>query len=558
MMRARGQFVTAVGALAAALLLAAPGAANDLGRDREPIVLLGSSFPDLTGAPPELLVGFAYDGGWVQIPIQVDERAVFDFGTIYGGSPSGYTVLTYADTSTFTGADPDPTFDANDELVVMASDAGVRSAAGSEPSGTVQGSGVELAITNPVTSAVAYVYLFQSDGSLDPGNGEVRVAYAFDLLSGPYKTTYNTSSGPNPEDTDVTSPVYAVHFSDRWIRNETRVTEAGATGIDILDRHKNLFAPGNCTRSENTFSNGEGAFIVNHGGALRVLRAYVGANSGPTTHRVHAFYEEREDIVTVLRVHPISGVMDYFDYSAAAAGMTYRDDLNPGGVLIDGTPDGVLSGPKAWEMVTGPQGTLAVVPGILTDIPGFTYTSYYSDDTTPPNTQCTGDPYEYGASGIWVNHSIPNTDPALGAYYVFEGHRRVAYGPPSQGVEFASDFLEELEHPVVVDAAPYVPTASVEAPSESDSVPDAFRCSVRSVPAVGTASLGLTMPTTGHVRVELYTISGRLAAVLADKPLAVGEHTLVCALPRLASGVYMVRAVGPRGQQSTANLVVLR
>jgi hypothetical protein len=32
---------------------------------------------------------------------------------------------------------------------------------------------------------------------------------------------------------------------------------------------------------------------------------------------------------------------------------------------------------------------------MATDIPGLASSSYYSDDDTPPTTQCTGDPWEY-------------------------------------------------------------------------------------------------------------------------------------------------------------------
>ena len=107
--------------------------ANDLQRDRDPLVLNGSDLDDLLGLDPIRIVAFRYDGGWIQIPVQVDERAVVDFGTVYGGGLSGYTFLTYTDTSTFTGADPDTAFDLNDELVVLGKHAGDQSSAMAEP-----------------------------------------------------------------------------------------------------------------------------------------------------------------------------------------------------------------------------------------------------------------------------------------------------------------------------------------------------------------------------------------------------------------------------------------
>jgi hypothetical protein len=287
------------------LLLALPDRvhANALGRDGDPLVLTGAALPDLAGGDPARIVAFRWQGAWLQIPAQVDQRAVVDFGVIYGGAPSGFTVLTYADTTTFTGADPDPAFDADDELVIMGKDAGERSPGAAEPPGALPGSGVELRVSDPVNGGFAWAYLFKSDGSIDAGAGAHRVSYDFVLLSGDYKSTYRTAAGPNPENSRVTTSAYQTHFADRWIRDETEVTAGGASGVDILDRHKALFAPGVCTRSEETFSNGEGAFIMNRAGPLRALRGYVGANSGPTTHRLHAFYEEREDILTVLRVH---------------------------------------------------------------------------------------------------------------------------------------------------------------------------------------------------------------------------------------------------------------
>ena len=38
---------------------------------------------------------------------------------------------------------------------------------------------------------------------------------------------------------------------------------------------------------------------------------------------------------------------------------------------------------------------------------------YYTDDSTPPAVQCTGDAFEYGASGTAITSAIPNTDPAI-------------------------------------------------------------------------------------------------------------------------------------------------
>ncbi len=445
--------IRGLAAVLAAGLLAAPApAANALGRDLEPVVLAGASLPSLLGAAPSRIVGFRHQGSaWVQIPVQVDERAVVDFGTVYGTDPMGETFLAYADPGTFTGADPDATFDADDEIALDAADAGDAADGASDPGSVASGTRLEITLANPVTTAEAFVYLFLSDGSLDPAAGRAPIGYVFDLLSGDYKTTYDRNSGPNPEDSSVTTAAYSVHFSDRWIRDGTSITAGGASGADILDRHAFRFAPRDCARTEDTFSNGEGAFIVNRAGPVRALRGYVGANSGVTTYRVHRFYARLETIETVLRVHRIPGALDYFDHSAAASGMTYTDDTDPAGVTIDGVPDAVTPGPLAWEQVSGAQGTMAAVRRIETDIAGLTATSFYSDDANPATPSCTGDGVEYGAHGSWIDQAIPNTDPAVPDplnHVVFR--IAIAYGAPGLGNAFAQALATQVDAPLVV------------------------------------------------------------------------------------------------------------
>jgi hypothetical protein len=264
-------------------------------------------------------------------------------------------------------------------------------------------------------------------------------------------------NGPNPEDSDFGSAYYAVHFSDRWIRDETNVYAGSATGVDILDRHKNMFGPGVCQRTEDTFSNGEGAFFTNKDGCVRAIRSYMGANSGPLTQREHVFYEQREDIVTYLRVHAIPGVMDLWDYSPDASGMTYYNDLNLGGVAVDGSPDSVTAGAITWELVAGQQGSLIHTATVETDIPSFAYTSFYSDDATPTYTQCTGDAYEYATSGVWIDTGIPNTDPTQGAYNILNSRRTVFYEPPGETTATAGLRRGQVDTPLTATVATYSP-----------------------------------------------------------------------------------------------------
>jgi hypothetical protein len=421
--------------LAAAAAMVLSGCAAQ--RPQDPVVVKGSDVPRLVGAPPAKVIAYHYlNGQWEQVPVQVDERAMVDLGTVYNQAPNGVRVLTYSDPGTFAGADPNPNVDADDEIALMGIDAGVRAPAGSHPPAVVSGSGSELRVHDTLGDPTdAYVYLYRQTGNLDQGAGRPYVDYRFRLLSGDYKSTYRLNTGPNPEDSTITTRFYTQHFSDRWADDVLRITAPGASGVDILDRHKDLFAPGNCTRSEDTFDAGEGAFIVNKSGPVRAIRAYVGANSGPLTERQHIFYERREDITTYLRVHAIPGVLDFFDYSPAASGMTYKNSLNSGGVTIDGNPDAVTPGKVIWETVDGPQGGLSIAHAITTDIPGFSWSSYYLDQKNPTGSserQCTGDSAAYGSSGPWINQAIPNTDPRSTPASTLEATRTLFFDSPGK------------------------------------------------------------------------------------------------------------------------------
>jgi hypothetical protein len=433
-----------------------PGPTSTLIRPADPVVVTGSQVPALVGATPGDVVAFRHtpESGWQQVPVQVDERAVVNFGTTYHSSPNNVNVLTYTDPGTWAGADPNPALDADDEIAFMARDAGGRPPAFGEPAGVVHNSGVEVRLQDPLTNQTGAVYLYRRSGALDPGAGQQYVDYDFDLLSGDYKTTYRFADGPNPEDTAVTTPYYRHHFSDRWTSDALTITAPGASGVDILDRHKSLFAPGNCGRSENTFNDAEGAFIVNKSGPVRAIRSYIGANSGPSTQREHIFYDRREDIRTYLRVHAIGSIMDFLDYSPAASGMTYSNDRNQTGVTIDGNPDTVAPGAPSWEKVDGPQGALVITGGFAANF-AVTSTNYYLDDSTPPVTQCTGDAFAYGSSGTWVTSPIPCTDPATACTNTLTGTRVLWFDAPGRSAADAALARDRTQKPLVTAFAPW-------------------------------------------------------------------------------------------------------
>ena len=418
-----GAGTVAAGVLVA-VLAAFPAPAAALDRPADPVVVTGAQAPALVGVEPGKVVAFARRGSrWAQIPVQVDERKRVDLRAAYPatvdcagnslcyGPTSTGPQLRYADPGTLIGPDPDGRVDADDEVALMARDTGSRAPAGTPPpAGVVTGLRQELAVTDPLTRSRAYVYLFRSRGSLGPGAGKSYVSYRFGLAAGSYPSGYSFASGLNPESSTVSTPYYRRAFTDRWRESGAWITGAGASGVNVLDRNEAQFAPDYCGRTTLTFARGEGAFLVNRSGPVRAIRSVVGANSGPMSERQHVFYDRRTDETTYLRVHPIPGIMSFWDYSQAASGMTYADNNNPAGVTVDGRPDAVAAGPLRWESLDGPQGAVTHVFDWDSTVSPAGMTSFYRDDAAAKPCEGDADGSFMGASGPWITTLIGTTD----------------------------------------------------------------------------------------------------------------------------------------------------
>lgn len=360
---------------------------------------------------PSELVAFKSDDGLslVQIPVQVDERAMIDVTKPYGEPPSGYLVMMYTDANWHTGADNNTLIDVDDEIAFMLKDAGTQYTGEDYPSGTIAGTKKEVSITDG--TGTYYVYLFKQNGTLQQNAGINYVQYSY----APTNSVFNYGNKRNNENSFVTTSKYKWHFAAEWISDQLVLG-----GVDILDRHKSFFGDGNCKRSENTFSDSRNAFVCNRSGAIRTIRSYMGANSGPLTQRTNIFYESRQDIITDLRVHSIPAINDVFDYSPAANGMQYTNSLNSAPKIIDGVNETVVKGDIQWELVTGSVGSLVILHSRQTTFISneATYSSYWNDSSTNPASNCTGDGQAWGTSGLNAifNNSALFTDPYNGKY----------------------------------------------------------------------------------------------------------------------------------------------
>ncbi len=427
-------------------------------RTLDPVVLTGASVPALVGTAPGDIVAFRWHASsriWQQVPVQVDQRHLEFLSKLRNGSgTTGPRTLAYSDPGANAGPDPVGAFDSDDELAFMASDAGGVAPAGTaDPQSVVARSGLRVMISDPLAAqdpsrgtGIGYVYLFRRSGpALTPSAGQDYVTYGFNPAD----------PMGHAENSTVSTSRYATHFSARWTRDQLRL----GTGPDILDRHRNLFGQGVCVRSEDTFSAGDGGYATNIDGPVRAIRSYLGANSGTYTQREHIFYRDAERVQTFLRVHAIPGILDFYDYSSAAIGMQYSSSSTSTAVTIDGVPDSTGAAAPTWEAVTGAQGTLVSTTALQTDIAGLVNQAYYTDDSTPPAIQCTGDAFEYGASGTAITSAIPNTDPTLsGGVSTLTATRWNVYVPAGQAPTVGRH-VENLTTPVTTTITPFVPGA---------------------------------------------------------------------------------------------------
>lgn len=423
--------------------------------DFRPVVLTGDQAPRLIGRAPEEVVAFAlHEGALVSIPVQVDERFLYDLARAYPPTLEardcprrawcrdlrGQVVeVGYADPGTYVGADPDPAFDALDEVALMLRDFGP--ATDADPAGVDPASRTVVEAEADGTTRYAYLYRRTAPGFYtDTSYVAYEVAFergpyvgAYDhggrmppILGFPYGFASGARAGSNPEDSHVTSAYYRAHFADRWILDELAV----AGGPDLLDVDMIGFGPGICWRTPYTGSLSEGAFVVNKSGPVRAIRGVVGFNSGPLVQQTWLFYDRLIETRAALRVHAVPGVMSYLDLSAAARGMTYTDANHSYDVRVDGEPDPLRKEAPTWQAVSGPQGSLVTFHAVTAEGFAPTIETYYEDHDFPPYTACVGDEDFFGAHGLRIASEVPNTDPRHGPAAALGLTRRIVVGGP--------------------------------------------------------------------------------------------------------------------------------
>jgi hypothetical protein len=294
--------------------------------------------------------------------------------------------------------DPVATLDDDDEIVVMARDAGPAApATATLPNGATQGQTIR--VTDPLAPhAPGFLYLALKAGgtSFDATNSPYvsitrngdadewvdRYAWADDDAE--KIGTSNTGYGPNlpgtvcrtdprnnggitvadgvsrpstdrfPRDgMTVTTPTYRLTASGRWMVRSLAVTEPGTTGQygpDLVSRWKGRAfqqSPDSSVsvvgfEDEQVNWEANSALLGWRAGPVRAIREVWGADSGTNVTKTELFYRDADVFNYHVRVHPIppDGLYTSWNYNPGAVS-TYFNLVKPNGVAIDGMNDDV-------------------------------------------------------------------------------------------------------------------------------------------------------------------------------------------------------------------------
>lgn len=355
-------------------------------RNEEPVILRGSALPSTLGMPVGKIFVYAYDGAvWRQIPGQVDEI-----------NASGNYV-----------AAEDGLFDANDELVFMAKDLGVKAVAPPSSGGQpLAPAWYEVQVTDPLQSgASGWVYVVASSA--------LTSVFPEDYVS--FDPALHRITGEN----------YKLGFATPKLWADYLTLSDGS--VDILDRTPKLRA---CRFifcvNENSLPDVQDD-LVKDGRVRLILRQ----------GKVLA-YASLATVVGSFSI-PSSLSPDWVrfstDFNASASNSTFYNAAVPGGVVINGLPDNVPTSPlSTWSQISRGTGTVVQVSDV--GQVGGVQTNYYVDDQQIDNTD-TGDQRRYGDNGIRVNN--PNLSFSLKfAFFFLNGSQ------PNIGASYVSRLQQSL------------------------------------------------------------------------------------------------------------------
>jgi hypothetical protein len=373
--------------IAAFLLLLPAGGALAAGADLiDPVVISGDKLNPLLGRSPDSIEAFAWDGSFKPILLQIDERMTV---SVYRRElVRRMDLLSYAfDEGPKAQPDPDPAFDANDELVFMARDAGGKAPAGAGPEGSEACQEIELA---PAEAAERlYVYLCGMKAPAAPTTASLMNVESADRIEG--QTYVIGYPAGNP-----------LNFNSLQFKGPAGLSE------NVVDRFKLSLDVSVAFNLANYSLGGADFQSYLRGvrrGPIRVIKEFETvveswANLQIRTYN-HVFFYPYHVEYRLLETAPMNwgGSVNKSDLTLAvdlnheARGFRFYSEKNPRGELIDGFPSpsevNMNYGPTSWAGVSGAPGTILVHLGLDRTVPinRDLYYTDYSDRGDPPEAE---------------------------------------------------------------------------------------------------------------------------------------------------------------------------
>lgn len=542
---------------AACLIIFSPLLAENnfsFARKYEPVIITGDQISELIGEKPSQIFGFVYiasEKRWKQIPLQVDERVLFD--TSVKSKHPASDLLYVSDVpgkyGSMTMSDDNPNFDSNDEVVFMLEDAGNKAPHPDESwAADTEMHRVEIAISDPLDGgAKGYVYIFLSKTLRYTAGDEV---------------SYSIVAPESEQATDIETDYYFVKYSRRWVLDEIRPKSAlGGDNTDLVDRVKfRAYSRTPQNETEDIWSDGPGdCFMYDAGcshyvghkvGPVRAIRQVQGAASGPTTSYFSLFYRKMMTMQVNYRVHALPDLWFYMDYSKNIGEIKYYDEHNSN-VKLDGQPENLQGNtPSSWSQASSGKGSLVLWVDIrqFASLPGCDVNSYYLDNSS--FSDFTGeDNNAIGNHGVHIEE-IPDTDQREAVI----SHIRLFMLPPNadnRGKEFDNvnwQAVTTSSTKQITTVTP--PTAVSEGELEivnsfqlSPAYPNPFSNSVNT--ASKSTIIQFNVPSPTAVQVYVFDIQGRRVRTLfhgmSDAGLQKMEWNGTDEMNRpLASGVYYI------------------
>lgn len=563
--------------------------ADDLSEQRiyEPVVIRGAALEAFFDVPISEIFMYAYNDSaktWAMMPFQIDEM-IFAEDPFKPGQPGAM--------QDFYSIPDDGLLDFRDELVFMVRDLGDQAEdtewIGDEASKTFQR--LELKVMDPENSGTcSYGYLYRSSTISDP----VPTPYSFAF---------------DPENSVVTNNCYSIRLSNKTgLIEDIAILPPFGNGVDIFDTQKLRFIglldlsffvipigkSGHPAASErdnihlyDEFDPDNYHLWYTQKPVVRLIREvrqtirfgefvldmlafyvktkfypYSGTISGGASLNPEDLKKEfntDEDVYVELDL-----LRQSWDFNEAATNMKFYNKYNDG-ILIDGTPDApdkTIDTPiEEWTLTSGDQGSMFAhvtfedQSWLSTDLYFYDNREGGQGDESFVQGGDTGDSVSFGDQGIlFKNLDQDSVSLELGftAYFL----------PGNLGKADGQQMAHNVENPVIVSSCASTFSTAVDQPN-AETVSKNFELFQNYPNPFNSATkIAFHLPESGHVKLRIVDITGKVVEILTNEILSAGKHEIIwdgtnSHFQQAASGIYFYQLKYDRFS-SERKLILLR